>query len=55
MLSGDLYIPENAENEKLPALAISGPFGAVKDSLLDMPIKWRKEVLLLLLLTLLYR
>lgn len=31
MLSGDLYIPENAENEKLPALAISGPFGAVKE------------------------
>lgn len=29
-LSGDLYIPKNAGNEKLSALAISGPFGAVK-------------------------
>lgn len=29
-LSGDLYLPKNAGNEKLPALAISGPFGAVK-------------------------
>ena len=29
-LSGDLYVPKNAEN-KLPALAISGPFGAVKE------------------------
>lgn len=30
-LSGDLYLPKNAGNEKLPALAISGPFGAVKE------------------------
>ncbi|RCU42906.1 alpha/beta hydrolase [Chryseobacterium lacus] len=30
-LSGDLYLPKNAENEKLSALAISGPFGAVKE------------------------
>lgn len=29
-LSGDLYLPKNSGNEKLPALAISGPFGAVK-------------------------
>jgi len=29
-LSGDLYLPKNAGNEKLSALAISGPFGAVK-------------------------
>lgn len=29
-LSGDLYFPKNAGNEKLSALAISGPFGAVK-------------------------
>lgn len=29
-LSGDLYLPKNAGNEKLAALAISGPFGAVK-------------------------
>jgi len=30
-LTGDLYIPKNRENEKLPALVISGPFGAVKE------------------------
>lgn len=30
-LSGDLYLPKNAQNEKLAALAISGPFGAVKE------------------------
>jgi len=30
-LSGDLYVPKNIANEKLPALAISGPFGAVKE------------------------
>jgi hypothetical protein len=30
-LSGDLYFPKNPENEKLSALAISGPFGAVKE------------------------
>lgn len=29
-LSGDLYLPKNAGKEKLSALAISGPFGAVK-------------------------
>lgn len=29
-LSGDLYLPKNVGNEKLSALAISGPFGAVK-------------------------
>nr|WP_315206943.1 alpha/beta hydrolase [uncultured Flavobacterium sp.] len=29
-LSGDLYLPKNAGTEKLAALAISGPFGAVK-------------------------
>lgn len=29
-LSGDLYLPKNAGNEKLSALVISGPFGAVK-------------------------
>ncbi|MDI5893307.1 alpha/beta hydrolase [Flavobacterium algoritolerans] len=31
MLSGDLYLPKNSGNEKLSALAISGPFGAVKE------------------------
>jgi len=31
-LSGDLYFPKNAdENKKMSALAISGPFGAVKE------------------------
>ena len=30
-LAGDLYAPKNAEIAKLPALAISGPFGAVKE------------------------
>lgn len=30
-LSGDLYLPKNAGNEELAALAISGPFGAVKE------------------------
>jgi hypothetical protein len=29
-LSGDLYLPKNAGNGQLSALAISGPFGAVK-------------------------
>jgi fermentation-respiration switch protein FrsA (DUF1100 family) len=29
-LSGDLYLPKNTKSEKLSALAISGPFGAVK-------------------------
>lgn len=30
-LSGDLYLPKNTGIEKLSALAISGPFGAVKE------------------------
>jgi len=30
-LTGDLYLPKNAGTEKLAALAISGPFGAVKE------------------------
>ena len=30
-LSGDLYLPKNAGIQKLSALAISGPFGAVKE------------------------
>jgi uncharacterized protein len=30
-LMADLYIPKNSGNEPLPALAISGPFGAVKE------------------------
>ena len=30
MLAADLYMPRNV-NEKLPAIAVSGPFGAVKE------------------------
>lgn len=30
-LSGDLYLPKNSENGKLSAIAIGGPFGAVKE------------------------
>lgn len=30
-LVGDLYIPKNKENKPLPAIAVSGPFGAVKE------------------------
>lgn len=30
-LSGDLYLPKNSNTTKLSALAISGPFGAVKE------------------------
>lgn len=30
-LSADLYLPRNSEGKVLPALAISGPFGAVKE------------------------
>ena len=32
-LAADLYIPKNAEG-KLPAIAVSGPFGAVKEHVL---------------------
>jgi fermentation-respiration switch protein FrsA (DUF1100 family) len=30
-LTGDLYTPKNAQEQKLPALILSGPFGAVKE------------------------
>ncbi|MDP3070092.1 MAG: alpha/beta hydrolase [Opitutaceae bacterium] len=30
-LTGDLYMPKNHDGKPLPALAISGPFGAVKE------------------------
>ena len=30
-LAGDLYEPKNRGNQKLPALVLSGPFGAVKE------------------------
>src|SRR5204862_8312790 len=30
-LAGDLYLPKNSANKPLAALAISGPFGAVKE------------------------
>ena len=31
VLAGDLYRPKNPGNGKLPALVLSGPFGAVKE------------------------
>ena len=30
-LAGDLYLPKNSANSRLPALAVGGPFGAVKE------------------------
>ncbi|WP_299820140.1 alpha/beta hydrolase [uncultured Pontibacter sp.] len=30
-VAGDLYLPKNSGNTKLPALIVSGPFGAVKE------------------------
>lgn len=30
-LVGDMYIPKDKSSEKLPAIAVSGPFGAVKE------------------------
>jgi uncharacterized protein len=30
-LAADLYLPKNRNNQKLPALVLSGPFGAVKE------------------------
>ena len=30
-LAGDLYLPKNRGNEPLPAIAVAGPFGAVKE------------------------
>lgn len=30
-LTGDLYTPKNKDSKQLPAIAISGPFGAVKE------------------------
>jgi uncharacterized protein len=30
-IAADLYLPENIGNQKLPALVLSGPFGAVKE------------------------
>jgi fermentation-respiration switch protein FrsA (DUF1100 family) len=30
-LTGDLYLPKNHDGKKLPALAVGGPFGAVKE------------------------
>lgn len=30
-LAGDLYTPKNTGNQKLPAIILSGPFGAVKE------------------------
>ena len=30
-LTGDLYMPKNKTADKMPAIAVSGPFGAVKE------------------------
>ncbi len=30
-IAADLYVPKNIGNKKLPAIAVSGPFGAVKE------------------------
>ena len=30
-LAADLYMPKDAQGKKLPAIAVSGPFGAVKE------------------------
>jgi fermentation-respiration switch protein FrsA (DUF1100 family) len=30
-LAGDLYLPKNSSGKRLPALAVGGPFGAVKE------------------------
>ena len=30
-LAADLYIPKDTDGSKLPAIAVSGPFGAVKE------------------------
>ncbi|MGM9998817.1 MAG: alpha/beta hydrolase [Candidatus Bruticola sp.] len=30
-LAADLYVPKNSSGKKLPAIAVSGPFGAVKE------------------------
>ena len=32
-LAADLYIPKNTDGSKLPAIAVSGPFGAVKEQI----------------------
>ena len=50
-LAGDLYVPKNAEG-KLSAIAVAGPFGAVKEQAVAcMPTKWLQEVLSLSHLT----
>lgn len=35
-LAGDLYLPENYENKKNPAVVIAGPIGAVKEQASDL-------------------
>lgn len=30
-LAGHLYLPNNYENKKTPAIVLSGPFGAIKE------------------------
>ena len=43
-LAADLYMPRNV-NGKLPAIAVSGPFGAVKEQSAGlMPRRWPNAV-----------
>lgn len=50
-LVGDLYIPKNRAGRKLAAIAVSGPFGAVKSSQAGcMHKRWQNWDLLLWLL-----
>ena len=44
MLAADLYMPRNV-NGKLPAIAVSGPFGAVKEQSAGLYARrWPNEV-----------
>lgn len=43
-LAADMYMPKNVEG-KLPAIAVCGPFGAVKEQAeVCMHRQWRREV-----------
>ena len=45
-LAADMYVPKGAEG-RLPAIAVSGPFGAVKEQCSGlMPRPWQREALL---------
>ena len=44
-LTGDLYLPKGKASEKLAAIAVSGPFGAVKELPAYMRKPWPSGVL----------